>query len=114
MTTHSIVRVPGAGTGSRAVSRIASLMLAIGALTGTVEAQQGTLGARVGAARSGTVEFTFRARDGVCGEGQSYVRVSEHTPVGTFHGDRDRRACVTGPVRVALAVRDGAVTSVRG
>ena len=114
MTTHSVVRVPGAGTGSRAVSRIASLVLAIGALAGMLEAQQGTLGARVGAARNGTVEFTFPARDGVCGDGQSYVRVSEHTTVGTFHGDRDRRACVAGPVRVALSVRDGAVTSVRG
>lgn len=114
MTSHSIVRVPGPGTGSRAGSRIATLVLAIGALASPLEAQQGTLAARVGAARNGTVEFTFPARDGACGDGQSYVRVSEHTTVGTFHGDRDRRACVTGPVRVSLAVRDGAVTSVRG
>ena len=114
MTSQSIVRIARRGMRARAVTGTTCLALAIAAPASPLHAQQEALSARVGATRNGTVEFTFPSRDGVCGDGRSYIRVSEHTTVGTFHGDEDRRACVAGPVRVSLAIRDGAVRSVRG
>ena len=67
---------------------------------------------RIGAA-PGTVAFAFPSRAGVCGDGQSYIRVGRHTVMGnsTEHG-YDVSRCVAGPVRVRLTRSAGEVTAV--
>ncbi|HEX5580176.1 MAG TPA: HEAT repeat domain-containing protein [Gemmatimonadaceae bacterium] len=64
------------------------------------------LAERVGRSGSGTVRFSFAAREGVCGTGRYAVaRASSEVE---WESD-----CESGPVRLSLTVRDGAVTEVR-
>ncbi len=59
---------------------------------------------------SGTLRLQFKARQGVCGSGQS---------MNFYSNDRSRRngewesECEPGPVRVAIDLRDGTPTSLR-
>lgn len=81
-----------------------------------VLAQQPTLERRVAAAPHGTVRFSFAARPGVYGNGRNVI---------SWDCDRGGRcrsrqvegdwasACDSGPVRIVLSVRAGAVTDLR-
>jgi hypothetical protein len=73
---------------------------------------QQSLADRVAAVKNGTAQFEFPARDGVCGDGHSYIRVHESIS-GTFSSDIDTSNCEPGPVRIVLDVADGRVTSLR-
>jgi hypothetical protein len=77
----------------------------------TLPAQQ-TLAARVAAVGNGTAQFEFPARDGVCGDGRSYIRVNDSWS-GSFNSQTDRSACEPGPVRIVLTVTNSRVTSLR-
>lgn len=57
---------------------------------------------------SGTVQFHFAARTGVCGDGQNFWR-SSGMGYYTNTGDGVDGSCVAGPVRVVI-VRDGGET----
>ena len=75
---------------------------------GTSHAQ--SLAARVAAVKSGRVQFTYTPREGVCGDGRSFVRMGTHTYVGSWNGDeRFERSCTPGPVRVVARVSGGRV-----
>lgn len=87
--------------------------------TGTANAQ--SLQRRVLDTPDGTVEFTFAARAGVCGDGATYVhdgfggqnRISDG---GNFNGrgnDVDWPPCLEGPVRVLAFVNGGEITRLR-
>ncbi|MEO8448729.1 MAG: HEAT repeat domain-containing protein [Gemmatimonadota bacterium] len=86
-----------------------------------------SLAQRVTSAPDGEVRIAFAARDGVCGDGRTFIRDRTRG-----HGEGDfitynsddshwsgraknwrERACVDGPVRVAFRVRDGMVRSAR-
>ncbi len=78
-------------------------------------AAQGSLAARIAAAPEGRVQCTFPARDGVCGDGRSYVSTApgeDHGPcISTGDASDATRACQPGPVRVVLERAGGAVVS---
>ena len=67
---------------------------------------QTTVDRRVSAAPAGNVSFHFAARSGVCGDGQSYIRVDGSSWYGSFNDAVRAMPCDAGPVRVVL-VRDG-------
>lgn len=79
---------------------------------------------RVGAVRDGAVRLAFTARAGVVGDGRTMIGWDctdwgrcrhQHIEGDPGHGRRDdwRQFIDSGPVRVSLRVRDGAVTSLR-
>ena len=77
---------------------------------------QGTLSSRIGAASDGPVQFTFPAREGVCGDGRTFLSTAPGEYTGTFTVTTDEgarsAACVAGPVRVVLGRAGGTVVSV--
>lgn len=74
------------------------------------------LASRVSSAPDGPVQFTFAARDGVCGNGKSYISTSQNSFYGSFTGSVSETVrtdpCVDGPVRVVLGRADRNVISV--
>jgi hypothetical protein len=84
----------------------------------TADAQ--SLASRIKSAPDGEVRIAFAAREGICGDGESFIRDRNHGPGNyiTFNnGNGSRRwrerECLEGPVRVALRVRGGDVRSAR-
>ena len=74
----------------------------------TTSAAQGSIAARVAAARDGVVRMSYPSRPGACGHGGDMVRYGRAMWARSFTGwgSTDSR-CETGPVRVALTVADG-------
>ncbi|HKO14860.1 MAG TPA: HEAT repeat domain-containing protein [Gemmatimonadaceae bacterium] len=80
-----------------------------------------SLDQRLASAGNGTVQFTFTARAGVCGDGRSFIRdsaggASRIANEATVYGrseDALESACLPGPVRVVATVADGAVMRLR-
>jgi hypothetical protein len=99
------------------VARFAVLLLLVAA---TAAAGQ-DLGARVAAAPDGQVRFSYAARPGIYGDGRNTIswdcrngRCRNRQGEGYYSdGDDWHSACDSGPVRVALTVRSGAVTRLR-
>jgi len=97
--------------------RASSLFLVVAA-AGAVPAAAQSLASRVARARDGEIRIAFAAREGICGDGATYIR--DRTREGYimsrgWSNDRGWRSrpCEDGPVRVALRVRDGQVRSAR-
>jgi len=61
---------------------------------------------RVAGASGDAVQFHFAARDGVCGNGKSFVRAEDSNWYGTFSNGYGGDVCSAGPVRVVV-VRAG-------
>jgi HEAT repeat protein len=81
---------------------------------GAWEAEGQSLANRVNAVRNGRVHFTFAAREGVCGNGRSFISVGSNVHIGS-HSMSDGRLsepCERGPVRVVLDRADGGVIDV--
>lgn len=76
----------------------ASLVLA--AMAQHASAQ--SLADRVSGASQPRVQFTYAGRPEVCGDGRSYLRVSNNEFYGSWSGDADRVPCAPGPVRVLI------------
>ena len=95
----------------------ASCALALGALSLGSAASAQSLARRVSSAPDGRVQFSFPARDGVCGNGRSYIQTGPNSYSGTWTGSFDdtRRMdpCVAGPVRVVLDRADRTVISIK-
>lgn len=89
----------------------ALIVVALGGAVGRLVAQQ-PLAARVTAVRDGAVQFEFAARDGVCGDGRSYIRVSG-SMIGAFNSSANSANCQPGPVRVLLQLSEARITSLR-
>lgn len=73
---------------------------------------------RIKRAGDGEIRLAFAAREGLCGDGETYIRDrarGDRTIMEEYGGRswRDRRPCEEGPVRVALKIRGGAVRRVR-
>ena len=85
--------------------------------------QSPSLERRVAAAPDGAVRFSFAARPGVYGNGRNIISWDcrggncRHRQVNGNYNDMDGddwgSACDSGPVRIALTVRSGAVTDLR-
>ncbi|MFN2564607.1 MAG: HEAT repeat domain-containing protein [Gemmatimonadaceae bacterium] len=79
----------------------------------TIEGQ--ALANRVNAVREGRVSFTFAAREGVCGNGRSFISVGSDVHIGSYASSSDGRMsepCERGPVRVVLDRAEGGVIDV--
>lgn len=86
---------------------ISALLLAITGSAATATAPAQSLERRVAAAGDSPVQFQFAARDGICGDGRSFIRADEDGWYGNFSTDGSRTpACERGPVRVVV-VRAG-------
>ena len=84
------------------------------AAAGSADAQG--LANRVSSASDGPVQFTFAARDGVCGNGRTYISTGNNSFYGTINNSVSETLrndpCVEGPVRVVLGRADRNVISV--
>lgn len=75
----------------------------------TIAGAQSNIERRIAAAGDGPVQFTFAAREGVCGNGRSFFRMEDEgwyqssSSSGSIVGDGPRSdVCARGPVRVVL------------
>jgi hypothetical protein len=105
--------VIGEETAMRAI-----ILLAVVA-TPIAPATSQSLTSRVRNARDGEVRIAFAAREGICGDGETFIRdrnrdgfITMRNWSGRGRNWRDR-PCEDGPVRVALRVRDGEVRSAK-
>ncbi|MFL5482159.1 MAG: HEAT repeat domain-containing protein [Gemmatimonadaceae bacterium] len=92
------------------VSRFVAIAVA-GAIVGTSASAQ-SLANRVASASDRSVQFTYKARPGVCGDGRTYIS----TGPGNFYGfnSSDRAdQCQAGPVRVVVDLADRNVVALR-
>ena len=101
-----------------------ALALSAAARPAPLAAQGTDIARRVGSAPDGLVKMTYAARDGVCGDGRSFI--AEATSAGrgldvwfmegvsmtNVSGDVGAR-CVAGPARLLLVVRDHRVIAVQ-
>jgi len=73
-----------------------------------------TLANRINAVREGRVNFTFAAREGVCGNGRSFISIGSDIHIGSYSVSDGRLSepCERGPVRVILDRADGGVIDV--
>lgn len=99
------------------------LVVALAALAAaqTSRADAQSLERRIAQITDGDVQFTFASRDGVCGDGATFIEDGwggEHRIYdgGQFTGRMGRLdgiACVSGPVRVVAWVADGEIVRLR-
>lgn len=97
----------------RPVRALAALVV-LGGLTPLAACAQ-TLAQRVARAPDGQVQFSFATRDGVCGDGRSYVHVpsASSTQIYGSFNDLSSEPCVHGPARVVLDRADNQVVGLR-
>ena len=86
------------------------------ALAGTGSASAQGLANRVSSAADGPVQFSFAAREGICGNGRTYISTGPNNYQGSFEGSVSETLrndpCVDGPVRVVLGRAERNVISV--
>lgn len=95
---------------------LGSTALFLIACTATVDGQG--LGERIAAADDGTVRLAFAVREGICGDGETFIRDrsrGENNYIGEWSGKRGwrERPCDPGPARVAITKLGGSVSRVR-
>jgi hypothetical protein len=91
------------------------LMMFPSAPAWTQEADVADLAARIAEHQDGKVWLTFPAREGVCGDGETYISTDggERHFCGHWSSNSSRRECEAGPVRLVLKVRDSQVVKVK-
>ena len=97
---------------SRLLAASCGVVLGV-ALTSVSHAQ--SLANRINAVRDGRVSFAFAAREGVCGNGRSFISIGSDVHIGSYSTSSDGRTsepCQRGPVRVVLDRADGSVIDV--
>jgi hypothetical protein len=90
------------------------MALAMGGITSPALAQN-TLVERIGKAPDGVVRVQFAGRPGTCGDGRDVIGFRKALFAESFQsiGNWEAPNCRPGPVRVALTVANGKVTSVK-
>lgn len=93
-------------------------LVAATTVIGTARAQ--SIASRIRDAKDGEVRLAFAAREGICGDGRTYIRDRSRGPgnyitMNNWDGNKGwrNRPCDDGPVRVALRVRGGELRSAR-
>jgi HEAT repeat protein len=85
-------------------------LVVVAALAIATSADAQSLASRIAASRDEAVTFHFAARPGLCGDGESFVRLGERTHFGRVDSRMHERACVGGIVQVRIGRLDGEVT----
>lgn len=78
-------------------------------VSGTSECRAQALERRIASAAGSAVQFTFAAREGVCGDGRSYLRLDPDSWFGTMNDYTRAQPCEAGPARVVV-VKSGTET----
>src|SRR3982074_3875793 len=89
---------------------LAALAVAISASASSARAP--SLGNKIASAGDRSVQFSYPARPGVCGDGRTYIS----TGSGNFYGSFSTNAadpCQPGPVRVVVDLADRNVVALR-
>ncbi len=76
------------------------------------------IGDRIAAADDGTVRLAFAVREGICGDGETFIRDrsrGENNYIGEWSGKSGwrERPCDPGPARVVITKLNGAITRVK-
>ena len=71
-----------------------------------------TLASRIASASARSVQFSYAARPGVCGDGRTYISTRDSYG-GTYTVGSSSELCQAGPVRVELDLADRSVVAVR-
>src|SRR5205823_14801470 len=89
--------------------RVGLTLFAIVGIGATSRAQ--TLANRITSSPDRSVQFSYKARPGVCGDGRTYIS----TGSGNFYGysNSSNEECQSGPVRVVLDLADRNVVALR-
>jgi len=93
--------------------RLSVLTVALVASAAPAAAQ--SLAARVASAPEGRVQFSFAARESVCGNGRTFISIGSNTYIGSYTRGGEGTAqdrCEPGPIRVVLERADGSVIGV--
>jgi HEAT repeat protein len=91
-------------------SRLIAIALT-GAIVGSTASAQ-SLANRVASASDRTVQFTYKARPGVCGDGRTYISTGPGNFYGFYSTDRNDQ-CQPGPVRVVVDLAERNVIALR-
>lgn len=94
--------------------RALAALVTLGGLA-PIAARAQTLAQRVARAPEGRVQFSFATRDGVCGDGRSYIHLSSASSnqvYGSFD-DVSSEPCMRGPARVVLDRAEHQVVGLR-
>ena len=95
---------------TKRIPRLAIALILAFALTGS-NARAQSLANRIASSSDRSVQFSYKARPGVCGDGSTYISFGS-----TFYGSyssNDAEQCQTGPVRVIIDLADRNVVSLR-
>lgn len=66
---------------------------------------------RVASAGDGLLQFNYPAREGVCGNGRTFINIG-NSWYGTINDATRREECVAGPVRVVMNQASGQIVSI--
>ena len=91
-------------------SRLIAIVFA-GAVAGSSASAQ-SLANRVASSSDRSVQFTYKARPGVCGDGRTYISSGPGNFYGSYSSDRNEQ-CQAGPVRVVMDLADRNVVGLR-
>lgn len=78
----------------------------------SINASAQSLANRVASASDRSVQFTYKARPGVCGDGRTYISTGPGNFFGFYSNDRAEQ-CQAGPVRVVLDLADRNIVALR-
>jgi hypothetical protein len=90
--------------------QLAALVVAISASASSAHAQ--SLANKIASSGDKSVQFSFPARPGVCGDGRTYISTGSGSFYGSFSSNSADQ-CQAGPVRIVLDLADRNVVALR-
>jgi HEAT repeat protein len=90
--------------------QLAALLIAIAASASSARGQ--SLANRIASAGDRSVQFSFPARPGVCGDGRTYISTGSGNFYGSFSSNTAEQ-CQAGPVRIVIDLADRNVVALR-
>ncbi len=70
------------------------------------------LASRIASSSDRSLQFSYAARPGVCGDGRTYISTSDNF-VGTYNTNSNSEQCQAGPIRVVIDLADRSVIALR-
>jgi HEAT repeat protein len=95
---------------TKSTLQLAALLVAIAASASSARGQ--SLANRIASAGDRSVQFSFPARPGVCGDGRTYISTGSGNFYGSFSSNTAEQ-CQAGPVRIVIDLADRNVVALR-